>query len=114
MRLIILISILALLVACSKNIEQPTLSDDEFVEILIDVHLAQVKVDEYQWKLRDDLRFKFFKKIAELHHMTSDELEVQINLMQGKPKHAKIIYDRLSERLKELEKEYTKLEKRKI
>ncbi len=88
---------------CSESAKNYSISDTEMVDVLVELHLAEAKIEKEKWHLRDSLRLKFLNRIAEMHNLDKEELSEDIRLLQNDPDRAQGLYQKVTERLLDLE-----------
>ena len=94
---------IVLLLACHKPTEGSQTTDQELVQLIIELHLMEAKIEKEKWHLRDTLRHMSLSRLAALHHKTVEQLKTDINNLQLDPDKAHRIYKSVTKELKALE-----------
>ncbi len=79
------------------------LSEDKLVEVLVDVHLAEVAGQNLIGPQRDSLEALYYRQIFAIHQVDSAEFFHALALLQKEPEQLREIYDRVIERLGKME-----------
>ncbi len=82
--------------ACSKPMPLENYSDDQLIEILFDVHVANNMVNANSKEIRDSLKRVYFEQLQEIHDLSASQLDSIIDLVHLDNKRHIRIYDSLS------------------
>jgi hypothetical protein len=90
---------LGLLLGCTSEKSQPTLSNKEVTDILMDVHTARIAVNTALPDDRDSLINVFKGQISDLHGLTRSELEDILENLNEPAYDPNAVFNRLSDRI---------------
>lgn len=103
MRTLFFIVIGLVLLGCKEQTAaKPDLEEDVFVDILVDLHIAETYIQQVAPAMQDSAATVTRAAIARLYGLQPDQMERQIRLLQGDPKLHQEVYDRVIDRLDSL------------
>ena len=95
-------SIILGLQACQPNEYQYALTDEQLINILIDLHASNVMVKNFQVIDRDSVAGVYYDQILEIHEVSKEIFEVDLKNLNRNPKKMESIYGTISKQLEEL------------
>lgn len=102
MRLFLLLFGLIHLVSCKEETQTYTLSDEALVSLVIDLHMGEEAIAKVGDAFRDSMSAEIKKSIAAIHHISPEEMEFNIDLLQRNPDKGAEIYRIVVDRLDSL------------
>lgn len=99
MRWIIIILCIAVGFGCQKSEYEPPLSEDQTIEMLIDMHLAEGGLARIKKEDLDSVRQIYRQSILLKYNLTEQEQDQYINHLKNDPVYLGEIYDRVFDSL---------------
>jgi len=102
MRIIVFLLFIPLifLTACEPSAEKNKLklSDEEMVDVMFDMHFADVMLSEFSPEQRDSISEIFWKRMNELYGMSEAEIREEVTKLENDSEKMKAIIGRVKER----------------
>jgi hypothetical protein len=98
LRLYVLLS-MTILVSCEKQVNAP-LSEEKFIQVLVDVHAAEALVQAESQVMRDSLSLGYFAQIFKRHGITQMDFDSTMNVYSREPIQFDSIYTRTERMVK--------------
>ncbi|HHJ50722.1 MAG TPA: DUF4296 domain-containing protein [Phaeodactylibacter sp.] len=98
--------LLLLLPACRSEKKQTTplpMPEEKLVQVLTDVHLAEVAGQNLLGPARDSLETEYYRQIFRIHQADSAAFFQSLNILLKEPERAKEIYEKVLENLARIE-----------
>jgi len=96
----------ALVQACRQEAKAELLiPDDQLVDVLVDVHLAEAALQNRFGLAKDTLAERYYDKIFELHGIEQATFDETMERVRRDPEIAQRIYERVLEKLSAMEAE---------
>lgn len=89
--------ILAWLQACKPSQEPLPIPEDELVELLADLHLAENAAQELPAESKDQLKARYYERIFKDHNTTQQAFEASIKILNQTPARLTEIYAQVHE-----------------
>lgn len=83
----ILLLVVVVLVACSKEPTPPSLSEDQLIGLMIDLHTAEMMVNSASRQDRDSLKVKLLDEVLLLHSIDSTTLADNLAALAAYPEY---------------------------
>jgi len=94
---------------CSKNYgDNPIIGNDKFVDILVDIHLADATLVVKGYRINTDstqIRL-FYNDVLIKHKVTQKQIQNTFEYYAKKPKEFEHLYEEVSERIVKMEQQY--------
>ncbi len=89
--------ILALSFIACKSSEKKTyrLSDDQLVNLMFDMHLADVLLTEFPKHQQDSIKAVYLKRMTEVYVLSEEEIHEEIHKLESEPEKMKLIIGRI-------------------
>jgi Domain of unknown function (DUF4296) len=91
---------LALICACGRRSEAPTLPDERIVAIICDLAVADAAVSQLGGFERDSFAHMYYKQVFERHNTTLEVYEKDLRLLSVTPQRLQHIYAQAMDLLK--------------
>ena len=91
---LILIATMLLFSFCQKQANY-TLSEEQLVEILADVHVAESVINKAGKELKDSMILLYMDQIYQIHKITEAEYIANLELLKKDPKKMSAIYEKI-------------------
>ena len=112
LRFTVFLLIIQFFFGCStaKKNKSDVIDEDTFVDVLVDIHLADAILNAHRYKVnRDSAKIHlFYNDVLIKHNVTQKQIQNTINYYTNHPKKFEKIYNRVSEKMVKLEEEYNK------
>ena len=98
--------LLLLLPACQNEKKQKKplpMAEDKLVQVLTDVHLAEVAGQSLLGPARDSLQAEYYRQIFRMHQADSAAFFQSLDMLLKEPERAKEIYEKVLENLAKIE-----------
>jgi len=101
--------------SCKKN-EAVILDEDTFVDVLVDIHLADAILHANKYRInRDSVKIHlYYNDVLIKHNVTQKQIQNTIGYYTNHPKKFEKIYNKVSEKIVKLEEEYNKNVEKKV
>lgn len=80
------------LFSCSQGRESIPLGEDELVNVLIDVHIAEAAVQTLRGATKDSMINLYYDQICEIHGVNREEFETSMEILRNDPKRLEELY----------------------
>lgn len=90
---------ICLLLSCSTYERIP---EDQMIDILVDMHIAEQAVREYDMADRDSISDLLMQSLLKVHNVTREQLDTNIYLYQINVEHYKVMADSVMLRLQRM------------
>lgn len=98
--------IIFLLISCQAQQEDYKIPSSKMVEVLADVHLSEVALQSVSVSLKDSMAAIYYQQIFEIHDVTQEDFDHDIDIIRSQPKTLKLYYTKVLEKLAEGEKNF--------
>jgi len=99
---------LLLCLSCQPKPEEMKLSTEILVNVLADVHLSEGALLSVKPSDKDSLRNLYYGQIYEIHGITAESFEHDMNILKSRPKLMESVYQEVMEELNKKEAEIKK------
>lgn len=84
-----------ILASCSfSNDRRHQLTDEQLVNLMFDLHLAEVIIPTMYKTQQDSIKVLYWKKLTDAYHLSEEELRSEIELLESDPEKHKLIIDK--------------------
>ncbi len=87
------------LFCCTEEKQQYSIADEQFIDILVDVHLAEAALQNYYGDEKDSLTEVLYENLFELNNIDSFEFRTNLKKLKRDPKKLQAIYTLVVEEL---------------
>ena len=101
------IALALLLVSCGKEKEQAPVSEDQLLEVLIDVHIAEAAVQSLRGETKDSVIHAYYDQVFEIYGLKREDFETTMELYRNDPKRMEELYAKV---MTEMERQEVKEE----
>ncbi len=92
---------LFLCLACQRKEKPFPLDDEQIVQILMDVHLAEAAMANIGGTLKDSLAEVYYGQVYSIHGIDQTLFDSLMNYLQNHPEHMDSLYNRVLQRMEE-------------
>ncbi len=89
---------------CEKE-EKPLLPPEKLVEMLVDAHLIEAALLGFSDLQKDSLTAIYYQQIYEIHEVSKDSFEAEMNYLKSHPDYFGEIYEKVLEEISKREAE---------
>ena len=86
---------------CKQNEVEYVIEEEVMVKILMDIHIAEAAAQQGVISQRDSLRNLYYNQIFELHSVSKEKYEEDMELLKRDAPRLSNIYDKVIDQLKE-------------
>jgi len=97
---------------CHTPEEKPTMPEEKLVEVLADIHIAEAALQALRGQTKDSMSQAYYQQIYTIHRVDSVEVQETLETMREKPAEMKDLYDKVMERVEQLNAKAKKPEER--
>lgn len=108
MKWVTFIGILLFFISCQKNRTEITLTNENLVKVLTDLHIAETATLSFPKKEQDSVKAHYLNQILELHQLTEPELNQNLEALYAEKERYKMVYDTVIAQLNAVEKSFYK------
>lgn len=90
--------------ACQTEVEEMQIETDVLVKVLADVHLSEGALLSIKPSQKDSLRAVYYQQIYEIHRVTNEAFEHDMDMLKSNPKMMERIYEKVTVELNQMEK----------
>lgn len=97
---------LLLFVACQKEkVPELNIPEATLIDVLFDIYIAEVAIQPVFEMDKDSVAHHYYDQIFTIHDVERENFIKDINILRANPELTQDIYQKVIERLKEIEKE---------
>jgi len=95
-----------LITACGKpDAPQLSLTEEKLLDILVDVHIAEGSIQNIYGPEKDSLINLYYQQIYKIHDISEATFNENMKLIRRNPPYVEELYEKIVDKLSELEKE---------
>lgn len=101
-KLLVILALITLSSCFSEPLQtKPKIPDDQLVEILKDVHIAEAAILNLPKEQRDSLALRYYSEIFRIHQVSKEDFDQSLKVLLVNPRLSEALYKRVSDRLAE-------------
>jgi len=100
-KILITITILCYLTSCQKKEYEYSLSDNQLITILLDLHASEAMTKNFDVTLRDSIGKVYFKQVLQIHEVSEKVFNKDFEELKRNPIKLEMIYKELEDLLEE-------------